>query len=592
MAAPTSPLADAFRLLQAGRAQEALAAAARIARKDPENARVHLVTGIALRMLGRMDEARVALEHATALDPKDAGAAFELGVLHAQRGDSRGALVQFERAAELKPGFVPAHFSAGLQRFNARDWAGAAASFEKVMALEPANVEALTNLGQALAEQGRGDEARATLDRALALQPRNAAARHALGWVLHKAGRAQDAIAHYREAAALDARNVEWHMDAARAHAELRQWDAAREAYERALALEPRHVPGLRAAGQLAAARGDFARAARLFSAAAMHASADEELPMFAAQSHLLLGHWREGWAGYARREHRRRFEAQQAARGTAYRLPALAELAGREATLVGEQGLGDVLFFLRFAPALAAAGARLSFAGEPRLHPLLARTGLFAALRTDFAPDDLSSLPLLTADLPLVAASSIDPYPPSLRIAPLPERLAAWRATLAAFGPPPWIGVTWRAGTPRDVLAQGLYKTIAIEDLFAALAPLEGTVVALQRAPSPDELATAGRALGRTVHDASRMNDDLEDALALVATLDRHIGVSNTNMHLAAAAGASADVLVPFPPEWRWGTQGDSAWFPGFRVHRQDRDGNWPIRGSDSPIQKTNWGV
>ena len=46
--------------------------------------------------------------------------------------------------------------------------------------------------------------------------------------------------------------------------------------------------------------------------------------------------------------------------------------------------------------------------------------------------------------------------------------------------------------------------------------------------------------------------------------------------MHLAAAAGATADVLVQFPPEWRWRIEGESPWFPGFRVHRQAIDGDW----------------
>jgi hypothetical protein len=46
--------------------------------------------------------------------------------------------------------------------------------------------------------------------------------------------------------------------------------------------------------------------------------------------------------------------------------------------------------------------------------------------------------------------------------------------------------------------------------------------------------------------------------------------------MHLAAAAGATADVLVPYPPEWRWRRSGESPWFPGFRVHRQSPDSDW----------------
>jgi hypothetical protein len=116
----------------------------------------------------------------------------------------------------------------------------------------------------------------------------------------------------------------------------------------------------------------------------------------------------------------------------------------------------------------------------------------------------------------------------------------------------------------------------VPAHELFAALASVPGTVFALQRGASDEELAMAGAALGRPVHDLSLECEDPEDALAVVALVDRHVGVSSTNMHLAALAGRSAEVLVPFPPEWRWRPEGESPWFPGFRVLRQSSDGAW----------------
>jgi hypothetical protein len=177
---------------------------------------------------------------------------------------------------------------------------------------------------------------------------------------------------------------------------------------------------------------------------------------------------------------------------------------------------------------------------------------------------------------LPEVCRAAGVPCPPSLRITPDAARLDSWRQRLEAAGPRPWIGTTWRAGTPHEELAFALHKTVPLPDLMPALKPMGGTVVALQRNPAENEIDNASRSLGDQVHDFSRINDDLEDALAVVSLLDRHVGVSNTNMHLAAAAGTTADVLVPFPPEWRWGLDTDSPWFPGFRVLRQSRDGDW----------------
>jgi hypothetical protein len=78
-------------------------------------------------------------------------------------------------------------------------------------------------------------------------------------------------------------------------------------------------------------------------------------------------------------------------------------------------------------------------------------------------------------------------------------------------------------------------------------------------------------------VHDFTDLNDDLEDMLALLTLIEEYVGVSNTNMHLRAAAGRTARVLVPRPAEWRWLNAGRaSPWFPGFALYRQSLQGDW----------------
>jgi ADP-heptose:LPS heptosyltransferase len=77
-------------------------------------------------------------------------------------------------------------------------------------------------------------------------------------------------------------------------------------------------------------------------------------------------------------------------------------------------------------------------------------------------------------------------------------------------------------------------------------------------------------------VHDLSAANADLEEALALMALLDEYVGVSSTNVHLRHAAGRPSRVLVPNPPEWRWGVQGESRWFPGTAVYREQVARGW----------------
>ena len=536
-------LSDAFRALQAGDARRALECARLAADADPRGAPPHLAAGLAHEALGAPD----------------------------------AALAEYRRALELDPGFVAAHFAIGLQHFARRQWREAAESFGTVVRAEPANFEAWVNLGQALAHAGGHAPAEEALRRAVALQPRYAPSHYALGWVLRARGRAAEALASLREAVALDARDPAWHVELVGALLDLRRADEAHAAAMQALRTNAQDPMVLRLAGQTEVLRGDLARAADLLADSLVRNPGDEAAAMQLAQVELLLGRWTSAWTHYSWREQRRRFQAERAAAGLDYAVPDPGSLSGKRVILVGEQGLGDVLFFLRFARELQMAGVDLEFAGDARLIPLLERTRLFRRLRasTTLAEARAERL-LLVGDLPLVGSAPDAPFPPSLEIVPQGARVTEWTRRLREAGPRPYIGVTWRAGTPGDLLAHGLYKTLPIAELFAALRPLDGTVIALQRGIRSGELDAASAALGRRVHDFSPANDDLEDALALVSLLDRHVAVSNTNMHLAAAAGATADVLVPYPPEWRWRMSGDSPWFPGFRVHRQSADFDW----------------
>ena len=501
----------------------------------------------------------------------------------------------------------PPSVAEAFRALQAGDVRAALEHAQRALAVDPTNARAHLAAGIALRLVGRPAEARDALARSQQLDPRDHAAPYEAGLLAQQAGQFDAALESFERSARARPDFVAAPFAAGILHAERREWARATTCFRRVLELRPgeplamlhlaivlardgdhagaeatfrdamsrhpRDAGIARAYGQYCASQGEFGRAAESFSHVLRLDPSDAALPMFLAQCELLAGRWREGWAAYAAREPRREFERAAAARGMPYAVPRIDEVSGQRLTVVAEQGLGDTLFFLRWAPALREAGARLAFAGEPRLHGLLARTGLFDRIATHA---DEGARAVLAGDLPTIFAARDPLAAAPLRIAPLPERVAKWTAALEAAGSRPWIGVQWRAGTPREAQATALSKNAPLEPLFGALATAPGTLLAIQRAPGAGEIERAGRAARRAVHDLSRANDDLEDVLAMVSILDRHVAVSSTTLHLAAAAGTTADVLVPFPPEWRWRARGDSPWFPGFRVHRQRPDGDW----------------
>jgi hypothetical protein len=288
------------------------------------------------------------------------------------------------------------------------------------------------------------------------------------------------------------------------------------------------------------------------------------------ALARLLRGDFEAGWADYLARD------SMAKVAGRYHRTPLGLDLAGKRILIERDQGLGDEIFFLRFAAELRRRGAFVAYRPDPRLAAMLERSNVVDAIAAVDAAEAGFDLRVAVGDLPyLLGPLPGGPCPPSIRLEPAPGRDAEARVRLAALGPPPYLGVTWRAGTPERM--RSLYKEIAIERLAACVQGGRGTLVALQRLPAPDEIEALRRAAERPVADLTALNDDLEAMLAILGRIDEYIAVSNTNVHLRAARGRTCRVLVPHPPEFRWlATGAESPWFRGSRLYRQAAGGDW----------------
>ena len=449
---------------------------------------------------------------------------------------------------------------------------------ERAHRLERKNAAYLNTLGVAHGDLGRADEAIAALQRALKLRPTFADGHYNLAKVLDRGERFVEARDAYRRALAIDPRHASAAHNLAAVLLRLGESEEAlalaRAAYEQAPADLGRR---LYLAAALRDACGDAEAGA--FVERCLEAGPDEpRLHAWLGECLLRNGDWERGWREYL-------WRPNAMGRRSLPLAPLAAEAGAAAVALVPDQGLGDTLFFLRFAETLIEQAGAVILRTPPKLAGVLA--GRTALARLAIAPETgepgvAIRATVLLGDLPHVVGAR-DVVPP-LGLAPRAELVQRWRAALAALGPAPYVGLTWRGGTDRRTESEfgvvrdaALFKEADLRSIAGAVRGLRATLVAIQRHPAAGEVATLAALAGQPVHDLCAANDDLEDMTALLAVLDDYVGVSNTNMHLRAGLGRAAKVLVPDPPEFRWMAAGDrSPWFPGFGVYRQRPDGGW----------------
>jgi len=488
---------------------------------------------------GALDQAVDAYLALVGLEPRDVGAWYALGTIALRAGQPQRALEPIGRALALD------RKSAMLHSLHA----------------------------VALGELGRYAEAEAAARRAVVLAPADPGAHYNLGKILLILGRLDGAIAEFRRSTTLDPANPAGYFNLALALDRSNDFVAALAALESGLKAAP-DDPWLLAGKAVSLERRDGAEAAVTFLSAALERLPELAPLHFSLYNRLLgLGRWREAWPELLWRSQRRLGRRPTSDEYRDRRLPQ--RLDGERVLLCSDWGLGDFLFYGRFAPELHARGARLTLRAPAKLLALV-RSWHWAEVVVDEGPLESAGYDRVEAleDLPaLLAAEGPAPAIPLQADESLRERFAD---VLRRAGPPPYIGVTWRAGTDaldRPELTDDvsrLTKKCPVAALGAVFAQIRGTRIVLQRQPRAGELAEFSEAAGGAVHDLSEINEDLPAMAAVLSLIDDYVGVSNTNMHLCAALGGAARVLVPFPPEGKWCAQGDaSPWFPGFRIYR-----------------------
>ncbi len=599
-----------------GRFEEVYSLLKKALQLNPSNSEAHNNLGVILDSQRKPDEAIAYYHKAIELKPHFPEAYNNLGNCHQKRGDIKGAIASYERAIRLKVDFAQAHSNLGNAYQEQGDFTAAIASYKKAiqlninftdahynlgnalkekgdliaaidsyqttLRLKPNFPEACNNLGAAYQAQGESTKAIMSYHRALKLRPNYPEVFNNLGNTLKAKGELNASIFSYTRALQLKPDYPEAHNNLGTALKEKGHLIAAIASFNQALKLKPDYPEAHANLGNAFHEKGELTASISSYNKSLNLNPNNPEVQLNYSLTMLLLGDYKNGWEGYKWRTKIRNSSTSLDVLKSCKLWNGESLSHETRLLLVTEQGLGDILQFMRYALALRYQKLNVSLCTNSRLHLLIQSSGIDPCPLTLEQAKQITEfqwIPLLSVPRQLKVSPS-NPIINKPYIKSSTELNKKWQAILSTKTKPT-IGLNWR-GNSNETSRQS--RNISTHIFKKVNEKFSGHLLCLQREADLSEIkaVTLNQKIEPHQLDVLRIanSDNPEDFLeyaAIITNCDLVITTGSTVAHLAAGIGIQTWVLLPKIPDWRWGIKGDTTfWYPSMRLFRQRESGNW----------------
>jgi tetratricopeptide (TPR) repeat protein len=535
----------------------------------PRSAELHCNLGLVMQSMQKLDEACQYFTKAMQLDPALAHAHYNLGNALREKKELDAAIVSYQNAIRYDPECIEAYNNLGLVFFGKGQFDEAIAMYQKALQKTEKNADIYFNLGNALKEVKQYEQAIQCYRRAIELKPDFSEAYNNTGLVFQAKGELQEASQNYRKALDIAPGYAMAYYNLGTVFAKQQEINQAISCYEKALELNPDSAELLINLGVMFHDYHRLNEAVMSYRRAIELDSGDAKAHWCLANSLLLSGNFDEGWQEYEWRFKIKEFSQWKFSRPRWDGSP----LQNSTILLYAEQGLGDTIQFIRYAPLVAQKGARVILECQRELISLLSGIdGVEEVVeRGRILPDYDLQCSLLS--LPLLFSTTIDMIPgimPYLHANP--QVILRWEETIHNDPSGLKVGLVW-SGNP--VYPEDRIRSCPVEFLLSLGKAKDTVFYSLQKGEAGKQAERLRDEL--EIIDYTEQLHDFSDTAALIENLDLVISVDTSVAHLAGALGKQVWTLLPFSPDWRWMlNREDTPWYPSMRLFRQKSPGDW----------------
>lgn len=469
----------------------------------------------------------------------------------------------------------PEHLSGlqllGLCKHRMGENAEAVEIIQTALELDPDNADNYNNLGLAYAGLSEHERAIEAIEKAVALKPKQFLFKNNLALQYRAIGDFEKAVKTLREAIDASPKPQLW-LNLGGIYGEMKDIENARRCFEAALDMDPEYP----------AAHVDMAFV------------------------HHLTGDWKKGFESYEWRFwyypqmkfYLNSFDMNKVWNGKD-------DLNGKTVLIYGEQGMGDIIMFARYAKLLKARGAKVILQVPQTLADLVKRIDGVDGVNThDIYTGQGEPLPEYDYQFSLMSAPHLlgvheidgSPY-----IKPVTNK---FRDYMQSEYPGTFnVGIVW-AGNPAH--PHDIKRSIMLKN-FKPLQEVSGVKLfslqmdlrkrqygASYRSMKDDSGSVNDTCLNKfqaekgvvdycegcddmKLTDLTQMIQSFEDTCTVLSGLDLVICCDTATGHLAGAMGLPVWMMIPYNPDWRWQIEGDTTpWYNSMRLFRQTQRDDW----------------
>ncbi|MEG5052625.1 MULTISPECIES: tetratricopeptide repeat protein [unclassified Microcoleus] len=548
---------------QAGRLLEAENLYRQIIEVQPESANVLCLLGIAARQQGKIAEAIDFYEKAIAQNPNFVEAHLNKANLLLDVGEYQRAIASYEQVIKIQPNSALAYNNLGWAKQQLCEIDSAILYYQTALQLDPNLPETAHNLGHLYKQKNQLNEAIACYRHALKINPNLTYSLMGLGTVLQQQSKLDEAFNCYQQAVKLEPNNPEAHNNVGAFYHEQGNVKAAIFYYRQALNLKPDFVEAINNLGHALVDLGEFQEAFSCHSRALELQPDNATAHLEFALTLLLFGDFQRGFAEYEWRWRTPQLQPRQ------FKQPVWdgSDLQGKTILLHVEQGFGDSIQFIRYAPILRSRGAKVMVACYPELMRLFATVaGIeYLSVSLEGLPEFDVHAPLMS--LPRIVGTTLETIPANVPYLAPPAECKFALSSDAKLK----VGIVW-AGSPQR--RKDNQRSCSLSDFIRFLDVPGIAFYSLQKNLSESDRTLLNQHL---VPDLTPHLNDFADTASAISQLDLVITVDTAVAHLAGALGKPVWVLLSFAPDWRWLLdREDNPWYPTARLFRQSQPESW----------------